>query len=163
MPRLRLFISHQRADSSVASMAAAEFKRHGHDVYVDVLDPELDRGREELTDYFCDKIEWATHLLAIVSRATKQSWWVPFEIGIATEKERPLATLALGVPSNDLPDYLRKWPYLADWSDVDQYLLVAQSVRPLLLEAAVTRAATREQRAQYTREFYRQLRINLRQ
>ncbi|OWK25703.1 hypothetical protein AJ87_07450 [Rhizobium yanglingense] len=60
-----------------------------------------------------------TQLLAVVSEKPQQFWWVPWEIGVATEKDFPLASfLGGGAPP---PEYLRKWPYLQNDLDINRY------------------------------------------
>lgn len=60
-----------------------------------------------------------TQLLAVVSYATKESQWVPWEIGVATEKDFPLASFA--DYTSAVPEFLRSWPYLRTMEDVDKY------------------------------------------
>lgn len=63
-------------------------------------------------------------LMAVVSQATKGSWWVPWEIGIATERDYPIATYA--GDRTALPEYLKKWPYLQSDQDLDIYAKIAK-------------------------------------
>ena len=51
-----------------------------------------------------------THIIAVVSRETALSWWVPFEIGEATALERRISTYQTGYAQ--LPEYLAKWPIM---------------------------------------------------
>jgi hypothetical protein len=45
---------------------------------------------------------------------------VPWEIGVATEKERYLSSYIYG--EVDVPEYLGKWPYLRNRNDLDIYI-----------------------------------------
>lgn len=65
-----------------------------------------------------------SHLIAVVSSSTAKSWWVPWEIGVASERTMPLASYTSS-PSL-LPDYLRTWPYLSGVSDIAAYTEEAQ-------------------------------------
>lgn len=69
-----------------------------------------------MADYIRGEMEKCTQLLAIISIRTSESPWVPWEIGVATEKERPLASFVS--PPAAVPDFLRKWPYLQTLTDV---------------------------------------------
>ena len=66
------------------------------------------------------RIMQCTHLLAIASQTTVQSWWVPFEIGEATIVDRRIATFKIG--QTDLPDYLRKWPIMSREPHLDLFI-----------------------------------------
>ena len=154
-PHLRVFISHQRRDEETAREIAEWLQRVGVGTYLDVLDPHLasDFG-DDLGEYFRQKLGQCTHLMAVVSRNTITSWWVPFEIGIATEKQYPIATYAAG--QCELPDYLTKWPYLLRLTHLVDYLVVAETThRNILLEGLETASIAR--RGEYSREFHREL------
>ena len=61
-----------------------------------------------------------------MSEATKNSWWVPFEIGMAAQVDMPTASYLTS--SVKLPDYLEYWPRLKSTSDVATYVSVRRSV-----------------------------------
>jgi len=96
--------------------------------------------------------------MAVISQKTKGSWWVPFEIGIATELEYPLATYAVDIA--EIPDYLRKWPYLTSDRDLEIYAnTVEKQERLFLVEAAVSdfRRLDPAHRRTYVNSFHRVL------
>ncbi|NKJ71811.1 TIR domain-containing protein [Rhizobium leguminosarum bv. viciae] len=107
---IKVFISHQQYDSGLAAILASRLRQaHGIDCYLDVIDQDTRKG-EDLADHLRAEIGKCTQLLAVVSEKTKTSSWVPWEIGVATEKNFPLATYT---GDNALPpEFLRKWPYL---------------------------------------------------
>ena len=158
---MKVFISHQRTDSQPASVVAARLREvHGIECYLDVIDHELSRSGEALGEYLRGQLGRCSHLLAIVSIHTKESWWVPWEIGIATEKDLPLSTYASGACS--LPDYLKKWPYLRSQDDLDKYARVAQGSAGRFREK--TRVlGEKSAREDSTKSFYQELRAALRQ
>jgi hypothetical protein len=93
-----------------------------------------------------------------VSEATKTSWWVPWEIGIATEKDYPLATFSGG--SAALPEYLRKWPYLRSDADLDRYAEASKTAaRDLVTKRGYLTESVARERS--TKEFFRVLRGSL--
>lgn len=121
---IRVFISHQRADSLLATQIAGHLRlNHQIDSYLDVIDPGATRG-EDLADHIRNKMSGCTQLIAVVSPATSSSQWVPWEIGVATEKDFPLATFSntTALP----PEFLRKWPYMRTFAELDQYALASK-------------------------------------
>lgn len=155
---MKVFISHQRADSALALVIQQHLSlMHGIASYLDVIDPNADSSID-LGDHVKAELGNCTQLLAVVSDATKTSWWVPWEIGIATEKDYPLATFAGG--NTTLPEYLRKWPYLRTDYDLDRY---AQASKIAAQEFATKRTYLVESVARQgsTKEFFRVLRANL--
>ena len=123
MNGIKIFISHQSQDSIQALKVKEHLQiRHGIECYLDVIDPNLRKG-EEIADYIRTELDKCSHLLAVVSSATKNSWWVPWEIGVATEKDCPLATFGGNI---ELPEFLMKWPYLRQTADLDKYAEVVK-------------------------------------
>lgn len=117
---IKVFLSHQRADSAKASEIAQRLlHRHSIPSYLDVIDPYLGRPGEELAQHIRAEMAKCTQLLAVVSAATRESQWVPWEIGVATEKDFPLASFANYTQA--VPEFLRAWPYLRSLEDVDKY------------------------------------------
>jgi hypothetical protein len=100
-------------------------------VYLDDFDPDAKDG-PDLADYLRQKIGSCHGLMAVVSRKTIASWWVPWEIGVATERDLPMATFSHD--SSDVPSYLRKWPYLTQLAQIDQY---AQTAKRLIVAGTI--------------------------
>ena len=156
---IKVFLSHQSTDAATAAGVARRLKTlHDIDLYLDVIDPYVGRPGEDLAAHIRGEMGKCTQLLAVVSDATKASQWVPWEIGVATEKDFPLATFtaALATP----PEFLRKWPYLRSDADLDQYALASKAARRVLINK---RATLNEgtARATSTRDFYTTLRAGL--
>ena len=117
---IKVFLSHQKADSAAATEISHRLiTRHGIQSYLDMIDPFLGRGGEELGKHIRAEMGKCTQLLAVVSFSTRNSQWVPWEIGVATEKDFPLASFANY--SSAIPEFLQSWPYLRSLDDVDQY------------------------------------------
>ncbi|WP_122780289.1 toll/interleukin-1 receptor domain-containing protein, partial [Pseudomonas viridiflava] len=114
---MKIFLSHQQTDSLLALRIQGHLKNNQDiDCYLDVIDPKFNNG-EDIAAHVRRELDRCTQLLAVVSDATKGSWWVPWEIGVATEKDFPLATFGGDI---ELPEYLKKWPYLRSISDLDK-------------------------------------------
>jgi hypothetical protein len=156
---MKVFISHQQQDSLLAGTIARRLKDgHGIDSYLDLIDPNSSQTGNALGEYLRVQIASCTQLLAVVSSNTKGSWWVPWEIGIATEKDYPLATYA--GESTSLPEYLKKWPYLTSSHDLDAYARVSlNAARTLRLRKGITTDSAAQRTA--TSEFFRDLRAAL--
>jgi hypothetical protein len=159
---MRVFLSHQQADSAKALEISARLKAvHGIDSYLDVIDPYLGRSGDDLAAHIRDQMARCTQLLAIVSYATRLSQWVSWEIGVATEKEFPLATFAVQLA--DIPEFLRAWPYLRSMNDVDDY---AHASKAAIRAYTAKRAGAMNEnlaRRTSTKEFFTNLRTRLRQ
>lgn len=114
-----VFLSHKREDKQKALDIARYLKIHEIDSYVDVLDPAL-QSTDDITKKLIERIGECTHLMAVVSNYTDKSWWVPFEIGIGTEKDRRITSYQL--TSVQLPEFLKKWPILKNTRDLDAFV-----------------------------------------
>lgn len=162
MSGIKIFISHQQQDSAPAITVKNHLKtRHGIECYLDVIDPNLVKG-EDIADHVRKELDECSHLLAVVSSATKGSWWVPWEIGVATEKDYPLASFGTNV---ELPEFLTRWPYLKSLTDLDKYAeAVKQTYKPrniIGLEEKTLDSATASASRSGTKQFYRALRSKL--
>ena len=156
---IKVFLSHQSADSLTASYIARRLRdNHQIESYLDVIDPYINRRGEDLAARIRNEMGRCTQLLAVVSESTKASQWVPWEIGVATEKDYPLATFSAGhaLP----PEFLRKWPYLRSDADIDLYARTSKAAeqtfirkRSIGLESAA--------RMNSTSEFFTSLRAGL--
>jgi len=155
---IKVFISHQRVDTLQAKAIADRLRDH-HQIesYLDVLDTVIGKSGEELAQYVRAQLGTCTQLLAVVSPATKESWWVPWEIGVASEKDYPLATYG---GTTTLPEFLQKWPVLRSELHLDAYARASKAAdqNRLLLEKSVTASVARRSS---TQAFYKALRATL--
>lgn len=113
-----VFISHRTQDNDKAKAIAVRLYQHNIVCYLDDFDPRLRSGRQ-ITALLIDAIHKCTHLMALVTNATRDSWWVPFEIGVARETPRRIATY--DVSTEALPEYLTEWPVLKSDRDLDLF------------------------------------------
>lgn len=156
---MKVFLSHQRADSIRAHAIRDRLSRmHQIECYLDIIDDQLGKSGPDLATYLRREIGKCTHLLAVTSFATKDSQWVPWEIGIATEKEYPLATFADYMTA--VPEFLAAWPYLRTMEHVDAYARAAKSSlhNYIVRKATVSEFTARHEAAQ---SFYKSLRAAL--
>ena len=108
-------INREPAHQHPAESVATRLSIHGCPCYLDTLDPNLDGESEDLESYLRGIIGQCASLMAMVSRTTKTSWWVPLEIGVALEKRKHLGTYLLD--QENLPSYLWQWPMLRTGED----------------------------------------------
>lgn len=123
---MKVFISHKKEDSADALRVKDAFDRMRVESYLDVLDAAIDDGGEALTEHIKEKLNECTDIIVVMSEATKKSWWVPFEIGMAAQIDLPTASFL--TEAVQLPDYLEYWPRLKSISDVATYVAVRKHV-----------------------------------
>jgi hypothetical protein len=107
---MKIFVSHKKEDETIAIDISKALQALGHSVYLDVIDNEILKGTIHLADYLKVKLTECDSLIAVISNATQLSWWVPWEIGVASEKDYPLGSFLVGATAP--PEYLRKWPIM---------------------------------------------------
>lgn len=158
---MKIFISHQRKDAALALLISQRLATvHRVESYLDVVDDRLSLRGEDLANYIRAQMGRCTQLLAVVSEATKASQWVPWEIGVASEKEFPLATYCDSIGL--VPEFLRAWPILSSDNAIDQYVVASRLAERTLMEATANRSVDRP-RAASQAVFYRELRSRLNQ
>ena len=162
---MRVFISHQRADTVRATQVAHHLQTvHGITSYLDVVDPKIGTQQgPELAEHVRKEMDACDSLLAVVSAETAKSQWVPWEIGIATEKDFPLATYAdTQLP---LPEFLQKWPYIRSQGDLDKYARAVKRMagrsRSTVIAKSMSTESLKESMQATTKDFYRHLRAEL--
>lgn len=128
----KVFISHKDIDRDIAISIAKFLEKRQITYYLDALDPRIEFDGEEITKYLQRCLSKCTHLLAVLSNATRFSWWVPFEIGLATEKQYPIASFL--VANIKLPEYLASWPRLKGDYDLEKYCQLLRETPRMLIE-----------------------------
>jgi hypothetical protein len=114
-----VFLSHKREDKEAAVRVANFLTTHRVTCYLAILDPAI-QTTDDITSTLMVKVRGCTHLMAVVSEYTQKSWWVPFEVGVASELDRRITTFRLtAVP---LPDFLTKWPILRNEQDLLRFV-----------------------------------------
>jgi hypothetical protein len=114
-----VFISHKKQDSHTAQYIQQQLTLNDIESYLDITDPESMKA-DNITEVITRNIKKSTHLIAVISDITQQSWWVPFEIGEATIAEKRIATYHIG--SVKLPEYLENWPAMRQISELDLFI-----------------------------------------
>jgi hypothetical protein len=114
-----VFISYHRPDEQRAKNIHLLLRASSVEAYLDVLDPQL-QGHEGVTKRIVDALERCTHLLAMISNTTVASWWVPFEVGVATEKTRRITSYDVSTVA--LPEFLKIWPVITNSEGLNRFI-----------------------------------------
>ena len=129
--RPNVFVSHKSDDREQAEEVAIKIAKCGLTAYLDIWDPNVDGDGPELVDYINAVISCCNSLIAVISRNTVNSWWVPLEIGIAITRELHLGSFLVPTVRNTtltsyemkqyFPSYLWKWPVLTSITDLEYW------------------------------------------
>ena len=157
---MKVFISHKQEDYLQALLIKRAFDSLNVEAYLDVLDNSINDGGKALTDHIKTQLNTCTDIVVVMSEATKNSWWVPFEIGMAAQNDMPTASYLTS--SVSLPDYLEYWPRLKSVSDVAIYISVRRSVTEQLKKRYPYSYSQTTYRSLETATFYDQLKQELR-
>jgi TIR domain len=119
-----IFLSHKQEDGEKARKIHKYLTDNQVSCYLDCLDEAVSSQKDNITEYLIKKIGECSHLMVVVSQDnTRKSWWIPFEIGIATEKKKRILSYYI---SEDMQGYnpllsrfnveeiefLKNWPVL---------------------------------------------------
>ncbi|MCM3239596.1 toll/interleukin-1 receptor domain-containing protein [Heyndrickxia oleronia] len=157
----KIFISHKKDDSERATHIFQFLKGKSIECYLDVLDEGLAGDGEQLTRYLRSRLDECTHLLAVLSTRTKLSWWVPFEIGLATEKEFPISTCLYELNRNDIPSYLMNWPVIQSDFQLSKYADMVLRTSHQVLTESLNKSFAYNRPKNYAEAFHRELKNQL--
>ena len=102
---MRIFISHKLEDAATANLIAKELQEIKVECYLDLLDNSITENGKALTDHIRANLNDCTDIIVVMSNITRFSQWVPFEVGMAAQKDMPTATFLKEDVS--LPDFLQ--------------------------------------------------------
>jgi hypothetical protein len=147
-PQPGVFISHSRLDRDKAREVVRLLKGLRIDYYFDEGDEDL-RLADQRQDHtkVVDRIEAGlkrcSHLLGVLTQNTRTSWWVPYEIGGATGRQRHCAHLIDG-EVDTLPSYIQAATILPDRDSLQNWLPKGTSrpfpeLRDLIEKSAMAR------------------------
>ncbi len=78
------FLSHSSRDDDLVAGAIRVLENHGAKVYVDEIDPEMPPYTNEKTaSLLKSRIRETSRFVLLASKNSKESKWVPWELGIA--------------------------------------------------------------------------------
>ncbi|EIA1617530.1 molecular chaperone Tir [Vibrio parahaemolyticus] len=150
---MTVFISYRHSDRNVAFGINEYLQRSGIPTYMDVLDPES-QSTENITEVITKNIAKSTHLIAVISQETAQSWWVPFEIGEATISATRIASFRTGY--SQLPEYLEMWPQMSQQSHLELFVKEYRGEKSLAVNNRGVFDSARTSKS-YAADFHRNL------
>ena len=149
MDNIKIFISHKKEDSDKAKEVYDYIVDNwSFEAYLDEFDSYI--SHHNVVERIVDNLRKSTHILVLFSEHTIKSMWVPFELGVAYEREQGIGVLIWpdGVNINyKLPEYLDEFPklncnkkYYDDkcyTNDLDKYLniIVNYPNKQILMES----------------------------
>ncbi|SDB63124.1 toll/interleukin-1 receptor domain-containing protein [Butyrivibrio sp. INlla16] len=122
-----VFISHKKEDEAAAKYIGDYIMEHANvDIYLDLYDTELKEAvstenDKKIVESIKRGLRTSTHILCVISDKTHLSWWVPYEIGVASENKKSIASLKLKNIS-DLPSFLKTEQVLMTSTDFVGYV-----------------------------------------
>ena len=121
-----VFISHKSEDKKEAIAIGEEIKKRGIDIYLDIYDADLQYATKsndsrKIVRSIEKALSVSTHILVYITENTKDSWWVPYEIGYSKRGNIEVASL-LNIHEKDFPDYLKIEKTLRTIKEFDEYL-----------------------------------------
>lgn len=124
-----VFISHRTADDDLADRVYVYLTSQKISCYIDNLDRET-KTTADITELILRRLSLTSHLIAVVTQNTAGSWWVPFEIGVATEAAKRIASYTRYRVL--LPEYLLRWPALQGDLDLSAFAAEYKRDRSIL-------------------------------
>jgi hypothetical protein len=107
------FLSHSSKDIEIIPGVLTILKNHGASVYIDEIDPNMPPyTSHETANILKNKIKESKRFVLLTSENSKDSRWVPWELGIA-DGYKDLAKIALFPSSEKIyNDDWSSWEYL---------------------------------------------------
>lgn len=135
LPQKCVFISHKFEDLEAAKEIAACIMDAGIDVYLDDNDDGLqaavdDNDSKRIVECIENALITSTNILVLVTDNTRQSWWVPYEVGYAKRGKIEIASI-LKKEVDEFPDYLKIERTMQGIRDLEKYLKDLNSLQPL--------------------------------
>lgn len=150
-----VFISHRNADNELARHVFTFLTERGITSYIDDLDKEA-KTTDDITALLLSRLSYTSHLIAVVTQNTAGSWWVPFEIGVATESAKRIASYTRY--RTLLPEYLLKWPAMQSNPDLESFAAAYRRDRPIIEKRAYEGVTARRSDAD---TFHRSLKASI--
>ena len=119
-----VFVSHATKDDALAEEVARIIRGFGLTAWVDSDHFARKDDGPEMASRIQRVIKRSYCLLAVVTSTTRDSWWVPFEIGLAFDNNRFLSTY--GDPRVPLPSFLEAWPRVKDHNELRSWCTIVK-------------------------------------
>ena len=122
-----IFLSHISIDKETVIEIGEYIMKYGDiDIYLDIYDEELQQAvsngnAHAVTSHIEKGLLESTHIMCLISKETKNSWWVPYEIGFAKNSEKEISSLRLK-GNFSLPDFLKIGKILNGTKSLNEYI-----------------------------------------
>ena len=120
-PPMPVVISYRHPQRLDAFIINERLKLEGIPTRLDLLDCDSGQTTDDISGLIRQNVSNCTHLITVLSEESADSWWLPFQLGAATLKNRRLSMLHCG--ENPLPGYLEKWPIMRVREHIDLFVL----------------------------------------
>lgn len=142
-----VFVSHQYADLTMAFEVGNQLKALELDIWLDAEDVQTQQAaasgdQRKLAEAIESGLSNCTHLLALISPKTKGSWWVPYEIGSARGRSKPLAFF-VHKDVSELPAYLTFGKRILDQVDFYSWAKEVSSNSSLTESSSIVQKSAR--------------------
>lgn len=106
-----IFISHKKEDKKKVEAITVYLKQLGINVYVDIYDKKLQNeskinNNRKVVRMIEQQLETCSNFFCIISNKTKESWWVPYEIGIAKANKKKITSIITKQKTDKIPEFL---------------------------------------------------------
>lgn len=158
-----VFISHRTADDTIARRVCDRLVQvHGIPCYLDDLDKEagLANQSNRVTSLIVQRLNNCTNLLAIITKNTRGSWWVPFEVGVARQAPRAITSFT-NLANGELPEFLTEWPVVRGDKAIDIFAAMYQQQAGSIKRALIDNTARALEGIAGVEAFHRQLKASL--
>lgn len=133
-----VFLSHKSEDKKFVEAIGEYLMNAGIDIYLDKNDFELqsavaEENAEMITECIQEGIAKSDYILCFVSKKTKDSWWVPYEIGYGKKANKEIASL-IKSDVEYIPDFLQIEKIIDSIEDINTYIkgITKQCYMPLM-------------------------------
>ena len=160
-----VFISHRTVDDEIARQVRNRLSHnYGILCYLDDLDKETGPAKQsnQITALIVRRLTTCTNLLAIVTRNTRESWWVPFEVGVARQAPR-IITSYTNLAQGDLPEFLTEWPVLRGERAIDKFAAHYKRQVGTVRDSLIEKRRSAEDGIRAVNTFHSELKVALRQ
>ncbi|MGF6318114.1 TIR domain-containing protein [Pseudomonas frederiksbergensis] len=107
------FLSHSSKDKDLVMGAMEIIANHGGLPYIDEVDPEMPRHTsEETADLLKQRINQCNRFILLTSENSKESRWVPWELGVADGSKGPAKIAVFAASTIRDVDSWSSWEYM---------------------------------------------------
>lgn len=127
-----VFLSHHAQDVGLVSMVAREMEAAGCGVFSLESTPVKLGGH--IQSQVLDALVDSSAVVVLLTRASVESRWIAFEVGVAMAWDKPVFILHDGLDVRSIPEFLNQF-HLAPLSDLSRVVKQIQSLRQPLSDS----------------------------